>query len=86
MHHVCVKGKTQNLFGEELIMVMLASTTDRYGHTVHVGTYVTARSLEFDVCDLWRVSKVHIDGKVDLMQRNGISYSQIDPDEIIQEI
>jgi hypothetical protein len=67
-------------------MVMLTSTTDRYGHTVHVGTYVTARSLEHEICDLWRVSRVHFDGSVDLAQRNGLSYSQIGPDDIIKEV
>jgi hypothetical protein len=65
-------------------MVMLAeSTTDRYGHTVRVGTFVTARSLDFEICDLWQVSRVHQDGTVDLTQRHGISYSEINPDEII---
>jgi hypothetical protein len=67
-------------------MMMLAeSTTDRYGHTVRVGTFVTARSLQFEICDLWLVSRVNGDGTVDLTQRNGISYSQIAPDEIIRE-
>ncbi len=68
------------------MVMLIESTTDRYGHTVRVGTYVTARSLEFEVCDLWRVSRVHLDGTVDLTQRNGISYSQINPDEIIREL
>jgi hypothetical protein len=67
-------------------MVMLAeSTTDRYGHTVRVGTFVSTRSLDFVICDLWQVSRVHQNGTVDLTQRHGISYSQISPDEIIAE-
>jgi hypothetical protein len=67
-------------------MVMLAdSTTDRYGRTVRVGTFVTTRSLDFGICDLWRVSRVHQNGTVDLAQHRGISYSQISPDEIIAE-
>ncbi len=67
-------------------MVMLAeSTTDRYGHTIHVGTLVSARSLEFEICDLWRVSRIHQNGTVDLTQRRGIAYSQISPDDIIKE-
>jgi hypothetical protein len=67
-------------------MSMLAeSTTDRYGHTVRVGTLVTARSLDFEICDLWHVSRVHQNGTVDLRQHHGISYSQISPDEIIAE-
>jgi hypothetical protein len=67
-------------------MVILAeSTTDRYGHTVRVGNFVTARSLDFEICDLWRVSRVYQNGTVDLTQCHGISYSQISPDEIIVE-
>ena len=68
------------------MFMMVGTTTDRYGHTVRTGSFVTARSLEFEICDLWRVSKVNLDGTVDLVQRKGISYSQISPDEIIREL
>jgi hypothetical protein len=63
----------------------LQSTTDRYGNTVHVGNFVTARSLEFQICDLWCVSDIHANGTVDLFQRNGTNYAEISPDEIIRE-
>jgi hypothetical protein len=64
---------------------MYKRTTDRYGNTVIIGTYVASNSHGFNCCNIWLVHDVNADGTVILAQPDGLKQETASPDEIVLE-